>query len=582
VGRTEGAEYLVLELLEGGSLEDRVAAGTIPPEEARRLGAEIAEGLAAAHEAGILHRDLKSANVLLDAHGHAKLADFGLALFAGRRARTRTGYLVGTPEAMAPEILDGREAGGPVDIYALGCLLHQLCHGVSARQGSLREVLEQSAMGITPPREFAHELDPWIDRCLRVDPTERPTAREVAVALGTPPSLADEAPAPSDAPPPETRLLASSPSRAPGETVQVSAQDGSRPRRAGLLASGGALTLVLLGAWVGSSPAPPPSPAAPPPGTPSPSPAPSAPVAWARRDILSRLAADLGRVHGKVTDSRSAREGPAGRDYHASVHENLHGHDWPPRGRLDSILAAADLPFQLAEPPPVDELVAALTDSDLPPDQRAGLRRNLQALAAVDAYFRAWGHPEPYGVLGTFPGAALARVEERFDPPEGSRLLELETGDRPALLKPRTFDGREQEGYLAYWGDAEFMVAMGERRPLLEAWELRWEIDTPRPGTELVLDAAAVASPLLLVVTAEGPKGSTRRDFHVRREDQATKRQPAPQAPADRVVRLRVPEAPGAPRRISLVVSAATAPGVRPVYGPRVHRAWLQGPSPAP
>ncbi|MCA8924348.1 MAG: protein kinase [Planctomycetes bacterium] len=131
--RLEGPQpYFVQELLAGGSLAERLRGGPLTGDEARRVAREVAAGVAAAHRAGVLHRDLKPDNVLFSAEGVAKVADFGLA--RGREAAeqlTRTGAVLGTPAFMAPEqAVDARTADERADVYGLGALLYAMLTGV--------------------------------------------------------------------------------------------------------------------------------------------------------------------------------------------------------------------------------------------------------------------------------------------------------------------------------------------------------------------------------------------------------------------------------------------------------------------
>src|SRR2546429_135059 len=113
-GAWEGRPYMVLELLPGGTLEDRLRDGRpLPDAETERIAREIASGLAHAHERGLVHRDLKPANVLFDADGRAKIADFGIARMGGAGAPTEAGTLLGTAADISPEQTAGGAAAPP-------------------------------------------------------------------------------------------------------------------------------------------------------------------------------------------------------------------------------------------------------------------------------------------------------------------------------------------------------------------------------------------------------------------------------------------------------------------------------------
>lgn len=170
----DGEAFLVLELCDGGSLAAR--SMPLPPAEVRSVVVRLAEALAAAHEAGVVHRDVKPANVLFRG-GLAALADFGLARAEGEPALTVTGELLGTPLYMAPEAALGtRTAAG--DVYALGCLWLELVTGSPPFVGPARKVLVAHA---TTAPTLPDGCDPLLVRALSKSPADRPTARDVAL-----------------------------------------------------------------------------------------------------------------------------------------------------------------------------------------------------------------------------------------------------------------------------------------------------------------------------------------------------------------------------------------------------------------
>ena len=141
VGREGETEYLVMELLEGETLSERLAKGPLPLEQTLRYGQEIADALDKAHRQGIVHRDLKPGNVMLTKSG-VKLLDFGLAkameapasrgsltALPTQQALTQEGTILGTFQYMAPEQLEGKEADARTDIFAFGCLLYEMATG---------------------------------------------------------------------------------------------------------------------------------------------------------------------------------------------------------------------------------------------------------------------------------------------------------------------------------------------------------------------------------------------------------------------------------------------------------------------
>ncbi|MGE4427687.1 MAG: serine/threonine-protein kinase [Solirubrobacteraceae bacterium] len=129
-GEFEGRPYLVLPYMPGGSLAERIERdGPLPVREVVRTAAAVGRGLGALHAAGIVHRDVKTANVLLDGHGRALLGDLGLAKGSGDSRLTVVGRVVGTVEYLSPESLHTGEAGPPADVYALGCVVYACITG---------------------------------------------------------------------------------------------------------------------------------------------------------------------------------------------------------------------------------------------------------------------------------------------------------------------------------------------------------------------------------------------------------------------------------------------------------------------
>ena len=116
--------FLVMELVDGATLADRLRDGPLDIETAASVGVQVSEALAYAHERGVVHRDVKPANLLLDASGRVKLADFGIARLLGDTIRhTMTGHAIGTAAYLAPEQVQGRDVDGRSDVYSLGLVL---------------------------------------------------------------------------------------------------------------------------------------------------------------------------------------------------------------------------------------------------------------------------------------------------------------------------------------------------------------------------------------------------------------------------------------------------------------------------
>ncbi|MFJ8360492.1 serine/threonine-protein kinase [Streptomyces sp. NPDC093984] len=188
-GEHEGRLFLVMELVEGASLA-RVLAddGPLPAEQVAAIAAQAAAGLAVAHEQGIVHRDIKPGNLLLDAGGTLKIGDFGIARFMDdpSGALTVTGQIVGTSLYIAPERALGKPAGPASDVYSLGCVLYQLLTGRPPfRADSPIAILHQHLDAApVPPRELGAALPPAFENyllgLLAKRPEDRPTARQVA------------------------------------------------------------------------------------------------------------------------------------------------------------------------------------------------------------------------------------------------------------------------------------------------------------------------------------------------------------------------------------------------------------------
>ncbi len=125
-----GDDYIVMPFYEGGSLAAKLArGGSLAVDETIRLAAQLAQGLDALHARGVIHRDVKPSNVLLDTAGEAVLTDFGLARSADSTQLTREGQVVGSLHYLAPELIEGSPATPASDIYALGCLLYECVTG---------------------------------------------------------------------------------------------------------------------------------------------------------------------------------------------------------------------------------------------------------------------------------------------------------------------------------------------------------------------------------------------------------------------------------------------------------------------
>jgi serine/threonine-protein kinase len=183
-----GLLYLVMRLLPGQSLADRLKEGPLAFDEAARLAHEVAQALQAAHERGVVHRDIKPENILLDGAGHAIVTDFGIARVTNRPTTEAAGVSTGTPHYMSPEQALGEEVDGRADVYSLGVVLYRMLTGqlpfdAKSMPELVAKVIAAPAPGVSALRPDAPKaLADLVDRMLVKDRNARPTAAE-AVAL---------------------------------------------------------------------------------------------------------------------------------------------------------------------------------------------------------------------------------------------------------------------------------------------------------------------------------------------------------------------------------------------------------------
>ncbi|MEI5521503.1 serine/threonine-protein kinase [Streptomyces brasiliscabiei] len=194
VAMEDGRPWIVMELVRGLSLADLLdAEGPLSPQRAAHIGAEVLSALRAAHEAGVLHRDVKPANVLLSNDDRVVLTDFGIATVEGSSALTMTGEVIGSPEFLAPERALGRAFGPESDLWSLGVLLYAAVEGNSPfRQNTPLSTLRAVVDEELPPPHRAGPLAPVIEGLLRKDPADRISAEQaerdlrIIAAGGTP------------------------------------------------------------------------------------------------------------------------------------------------------------------------------------------------------------------------------------------------------------------------------------------------------------------------------------------------------------------------------------------------------------
>ncbi|WP_330340945.1 serine/threonine-protein kinase [Streptomyces sp. NBC_00557] len=259
-----GRPWIVMELVRGLSLADQLEAeGPLSPQRAAHVGAEVLSALRAAHAAGVLHRDVKPANVLLANDGRVVLTDFGIATVEGSSALTMTGEVIGSPEFLAPERALGRTPGPESDLWSLGVLLYAAVEGVSPFRydtplSTLRAVVDEE---LPPPRR-AGPLAGVIEGLLRKDPAERIDAERAEhdlriVAAGGAPSGGGTSTAATMPVPPYATPTVAAPHRQPsptpplpppGTTAPTTATTSDEPqrnRRAGAVLVAGLLLVAL-------------------------------------------------------------------------------------------------------------------------------------------------------------------------------------------------------------------------------------------------------------------------------------------------------------------------------------------------
>src|SRR2546430_11175664 len=178
-GVSADGPYIVMELVRGGMLRDLMRArGRVDQYVAAQIAAAIADGLEAAHLRGVLHRDLKPDNVLLDGERRPKITDFGIARLAAATVITRTGELLGTPQYLAPEQMSGDIVDERADVYALGVILYEMLTGARPTGGRTPSEIVSRRLRVdpSPPSRLVPitpALNALVLRALARDPARR-------------------------------------------------------------------------------------------------------------------------------------------------------------------------------------------------------------------------------------------------------------------------------------------------------------------------------------------------------------------------------------------------------------------------
>ncbi|MEU1649107.1 protein kinase [Streptomyces pristinaespiralis] len=250
--------WLVMELVAGGSLADRLARGPMTPVEAARMGREVLAALRAAHDAGIQHRDVKPANVLLRPDGRPVLTDFGIAAIRESTVLTATGSIIGTPDYMAPERISGDEGGPGADLWSLAMMLYVAVEGHHPlRRGTTLATLAAVLNDELPPPRQAGPLAGLLAAVLVKDPAARPgpeavdrmLAEVVEGRAASPPATTSYRLAPPAAATPEDAVPAQA--SAPEDAVPAPTNAGKVPSAAAWAPQGAVTRPVPAGRAAG-------------------------------------------------------------------------------------------------------------------------------------------------------------------------------------------------------------------------------------------------------------------------------------------------------------------------------------------
>lgn len=180
LGRSDNVAYMAMELLEGRELRDFIAGPDhLSIKQAVSVAAQVADGLAYAHERGIVHRDIKPANIMVMADGTAKITDFGIARMRASDVKTQTGMMLGSPKYMAPEQVLGQRTDHRADIFSLGVTLYETLTGQAPFNGSSLESLMYQTVHVpaTPPTRLRPDLPQILDLILAKALEKKPEDR---------------------------------------------------------------------------------------------------------------------------------------------------------------------------------------------------------------------------------------------------------------------------------------------------------------------------------------------------------------------------------------------------------------------
>jgi eukaryotic-like serine/threonine-protein kinase len=246
--------WLVMEYLPSRSFAVVLGEkGPMTPKDAAAIGVQIADGLAAAHAAGVVHRDIKPGNVLIAEDGRAKITDFGVSRAVDDVQLTRTGMIAGTPAFLAPEVARGQEPTGASDVFALGATLYAAVEGEPpfGLDDNAYALLHKVATGRIRPPEHAGALTALLMRLMANEPTDRPTAAQAKDALAAIAAGGNAVGLAATAPITETVQAAPPPKDGPATLTDVPRPPADKPaRRRWVPILVGVLALLVVGAGV--------------------------------------------------------------------------------------------------------------------------------------------------------------------------------------------------------------------------------------------------------------------------------------------------------------------------------------------